>query len=120
MTQDDFDFARTYAAMEDEELLALAYDARTLVDPAQRALQHEMDKRGLKLEPPPAPQHLEDPDEDPSSGFYCPSCERAVKDPLSCGECTATICRVCGTPLEISEEIDSVIDEEEGTSETRP
>jgi len=118
MTQDDF--ARTYAAMEAEELLELAHDADTLVDSAQAALQHEMDKRGLKLAPAPAAQRVEDPDEDPSSGFYCTSCERRVKDPLSCGECSTTICRVCGTPLRISEDIGSLTDEEEGAPETRP
>jgi hypothetical protein len=115
MTQEDFNFARTYAAMEDEELLELARAARTLVDSAQNALQHEMDKRGLKLAPPVA-QHVEDPD----SGFYCPSCERGVNDPLNCGECSTTICRVCGTPLRISEDIGSMRDEEEGAPEAKP
>jgi hypothetical protein len=32
--------------------------------------------------------------------FYCPKCEKPVSDPLVCGDCTAVICRVCGTPLE--------------------
>lgn len=32
--------------------------------------------------------------------FYCPTCEKAVSDPLVCGDCSAVICRVCGTPLE--------------------
>ncbi|MBV9507505.1 MAG: hypothetical protein JO323_21125 [Acidobacteriia bacterium] len=32
--------------------------------------------------------------------FYCPVCARPVPDPLVCGDCTAVICRVCGTPLE--------------------
>lgn len=32
--------------------------------------------------------------------FYCPRCQRAVADPLVCGDCTAIICRRCGTPLE--------------------
>jgi hypothetical protein len=109
MTQEDFNFARTYASMEDEELLELARDARTLVDSAQTALQREMNKRGLKLGPPPAHG-----DEDPSSGFFCTSCERAVTDPLNCGECSTTICRVCGTPLRISEDLGSMSDEEEG------
>ncbi len=32
--------------------------------------------------------------------FYCPTCNQAVTDPLACGDCTALICRRCGTPLE--------------------
>jgi hypothetical protein len=32
--------------------------------------------------------------------FYCPKCEKPVLDPLVCGDCSAVICRVCGTPLE--------------------
>ncbi|HEV8524552.1 MAG TPA: Clp protease N-terminal domain-containing protein [Terriglobales bacterium] len=34
--------------------------------------------------------------------FYCPRCVRGVASPLTCGKCSATICRVCGTPLESS------------------
>jgi hypothetical protein len=32
--------------------------------------------------------------------FYCPTCGKAVTDPLVCGDCHAVICRDCGTPLE--------------------
>jgi hypothetical protein len=32
--------------------------------------------------------------------LYCPTCAREVTDPLICGDCSAVICRVCGTPLE--------------------
>jgi hypothetical protein len=32
--------------------------------------------------------------------LYCPNCARPVADPLTCGDCSAVICRVCGTPLE--------------------
>jgi len=32
--------------------------------------------------------------------FYCPKCAKPVLDPLVCGDCSAVICRVCGTPLE--------------------
>jgi hypothetical protein len=32
--------------------------------------------------------------------FYCPTCEKPVSDPLVCGDCSAVICRLCGTPLE--------------------
>ena len=35
-----------------------------------------------------------------SEQFYCPVCNRAVDDPLVCGDCMALICRRCGTPLE--------------------
>jgi hypothetical protein len=37
--------------------------------------------------------------------FFCPQCGRAVTDPLACGDCGALICRICGTPLESSEEL---------------
>jgi hypothetical protein len=37
--------------------------------------------------------------------YYCPTCERPVADPLVCGDCTAVICRVCGTPLERIDEL---------------
>jgi hypothetical protein len=32
--------------------------------------------------------------------FYCPQCRAAVARPLVCGDCTAVICRECGTVLE--------------------
>jgi hypothetical protein len=114
MMQGDFNFAPTYASMEDEELLDLARDGGNLVDAAQTALQHELDKRGLKLESPPTGKV-----DDPDSGFYCPSCDRGVTDPLICGECSTSLCRVCGTPLRISEDLGSMGDEEEGTSEPK-
>lgn len=37
--------------------------------------------------------------------FWCPVCARAVDDPLVCGDCSAVICRVCGTPLESPDEL---------------
>jgi hypothetical protein len=37
--------------------------------------------------------------------FYCPKCNRAVLDPLACGDCAALICRQCGTPLERVDEL---------------
>jgi len=37
--------------------------------------------------------------------FYCPTCAREVSDPLTCGDCAAIICRVCGTPLELPEDL---------------
>jgi len=39
------------------------------------------------------------------SVLYCPTCAREVSDPLTCGDCSAVICRVCGTPLESADEM---------------
>ncbi|MGI8772347.1 MAG: hypothetical protein ACR2JE_13020 [Acidobacteriaceae bacterium] len=40
-----------------------------------------------------------------ASGFYCPRCARPIDDPLICGDCSAIICRTCGTPLESADEL---------------
>lgn len=45
-------------------------------------------------QPPPEPAPL-----------YCPQCGREVDDPLTCGDCSAVICRRCGTPLESPDEL---------------
>ena len=37
--------------------------------------------------------------------FYCPKCQRMVKQPLVCGDCGSLICRDCGTPLERVDEL---------------
>src|SRR5215470_2492315 len=37
--------------------------------------------------------------------LYCPNCAREITDPLTCGDCSAVICRVCGTPLESSADL---------------
>jgi len=37
--------------------------------------------------------------------LYCPNCAREVTDPLICGDCSAVICRICGTPLESSADL---------------
>lgn len=37
--------------------------------------------------------------------LYCPNCAREVTDPLTCGDCSAVICRICGTPLESPDEL---------------
>jgi len=37
--------------------------------------------------------------------LWCPNCAREVNDPLVCGDCSAVICRVCGTPLESADEL---------------
>ncbi|MGA9639795.1 MAG: hypothetical protein WBQ72_00210 [Terriglobales bacterium] len=41
----------------------------------------------------------------PAVAFYCPVCAAQVTDPLTCGDCSAVICRRCGTPLESSDEL---------------
>jgi hypothetical protein len=41
----------------------------------------------------------------PPAAFYCPVCAVEVSDPLTCGDCSAVICRRCGTPLESSDEL---------------
>jgi hypothetical protein len=41
----------------------------------------------------------------PQVEFYCPQCHAAVADPLVCGDCSAIICRTCGTPLERIDEL---------------
>ena len=43
---------------------------------------------------PPVPEAL-----------YCPNCGREANDPLTCGDCSAVICRVCGTPLEAASDL---------------
>ncbi|HLJ89269.1 MAG TPA: hypothetical protein VKZ53_20790 [Candidatus Angelobacter sp.] len=40
-----------------------------------------------------------------SALLYCPACAREVLDPLVCGDCSAVICRTCGTPLESSADL---------------
>ena len=102
MTQGGSDYARSYSAMADEALLALAHESATPVDSALTALRGELDSRGLKPEPEPAKESRGDTD----SGFYCVNCARQVVDPLIRGDCSAVICRVCGAPLKTSEDLD--------------
>jgi hypothetical protein len=46
------------------------------------------------------------PDPEPAPGpLYCPNCAKEVNDPLTCGDCSAVICRRCGTPLESPDEL---------------
>jgi hypothetical protein len=62
---------------------------------------------------PPRPDLPQSPDhekrrgaEAPAQGaLYCPSCARQVDEPLTCGDCSAVICRVCGTPLEAADDL---------------
>jgi hypothetical protein len=82
--------------MEDDELLEVARDSSDLVATAKTALAKELDKRGLKPE-------LAKMEAAEDSGLpYCPNCNREVSDPLTCGECSSVICRVCGTALRMS------------------
>jgi hypothetical protein len=41
----------------------------------------------------------------PADLLYCPKCALEVTDPLICGDCSAVICRRCGTPLEVPDEL---------------
>jgi hypothetical protein len=50
MIPEDFNYAETYAAMDDDELLEISRDSADLVDAAKTALRKELDKRGLKPE----------------------------------------------------------------------
>jgi hypothetical protein len=45
------------------------------------------------------------PAEGAAGTLYCPTCAREVNDPLTCGDCSAVICRVCGTPLESADDL---------------
>jgi hypothetical protein len=46
------------------------------------------------------------PQNPPKPGsLYCPNCAKEVTDPLTCGDCSAVICRTCGTPLESPDEL---------------
>ena len=90
MTQSDLEFARTYSAMADEELVDLSTESASLVGAAQEALQQEMDRRGLK--PGQAVPTVEE-------ALVCPGCGQKATHPLTCGSCAASICRSCGTEL---------------------
>jgi hypothetical protein len=46
-----------------------------------------------------------DTQESTPAALWCPRCARPVDDPLTCGDCSAVICRVCGTPLESADEL---------------
>ncbi|MGH9532503.1 MAG: Clp protease N-terminal domain-containing protein [Terriglobales bacterium] len=45
------------------------------------------------------------PTKGPHEGFYCPRCAQDVTDPLTCQDCSAVICRQCGTPLEVPDDL---------------
>jgi hypothetical protein len=49
--------------------------------------------------------NLQPPAEPEPQLLYCPKCAVEVSDPLTCGDCSAVICRNCGTPLESADEL---------------
>jgi len=98
MTLEYSDYARTYSAMAGEELLNLSKESASLVDIARNALQSEMERRGLKPEVFKPAETVEAP--------FCSGCGRKMTDPLTCGSCSALICRVCGTPLDVLWEVE--------------
>jgi len=49
--------------------------------------------------------HRDMPETRKEDEYYCPRCELPVADPLMCGDCSALICRQCGTPLERVDEL---------------
>jgi len=53
---------------------------------------------------PPANPEPQSPQQS-NDALYCPNCARQVADPLTCGDCSAVICRICGTPLESSSDL---------------
>lgn len=108
MTDDRLNFTATYSEMADEELLDIARDSADLMESARTALQLELDKRGLKLESP-----AESTVDDTDWLLYCPTCNHTVKDPLTCGECTTVICRVCGTPLRMPDYLTNPSEDED-------
>jgi hypothetical protein len=54
---------------------------------------------------PPLSSQLDPDSVKPMRDFYCPQCSREVEDPLVCGDCSAVICRTCGTPLESAKDL---------------
>ena len=114
MEPSELDFARTYSRMADAQLLDLARDPGSLIDSAWRVLQAELDRRGLKPGRQKTAAQTSERDEplDEGTETLCPGCGRAVTDPLMCGSCSTMICRLCGTPLDITGQVDDDTDAE--------
>lgn len=51
------------------------------------------------------PNETPPPAKPADASLWCPTCARVVDDPLVCGDCSAVICRICGTPLESADEL---------------
>jgi hypothetical protein len=59
----------------------------------------------MEIFPEPAPEAEKTERKHDADALYCPVCALPVSDPLICGDCSAVICRRCGTPLESSDEL---------------
>lgn len=55
--------------------------------------------------PDPPPSSAGPQAKDLSPSLWCPICAQAISDPLVCGDCSAVLCRTCGTPLESADEL---------------
>jgi hypothetical protein len=73
------------------------------VSPVRSGPLEDAAPRLLRLNPMPEAKHS-DESHVPAT-LWCPTCARPVDDPLTCGDCSAVICRVCGTPLESADEL---------------
>jgi len=51
------------------------------------------------------PNETPPPAKPADASLWCPTCARVVDDPLVCGDCSAVICRICGSPLESADEL---------------
>lgn len=61
--------------------------------------------KGMASIPPPKQPQVPATPVSPIKDLWCPTCARPVQDPLVCGDCSAVLCRVCGTPLESADEL---------------
>ena len=68
------------------------------------ALLHHGDELWLQMAEAQAQREGNPPPAEPEL-LYCPKCAVEVSDPLTCGDCSAVICRRCGTPLESADEL---------------
>jgi hypothetical protein len=51
------------------------------------------------------PENQPSPGSPESGHLWCAFCHRVVDDPLVCRDCSAVICRLCGSPLESADEL---------------
>jgi hypothetical protein len=71
----------------------------SLIKPSSIPLPHHATLVYRMPEETPATETISD------TRLWCPTCARAVDDPLVCGDCSSVICRICGTPLESPDEL---------------